>query len=69
MTQYLIFRVKKDKRYKSGFRMNTFEYVSDFLEDYTQAVNMAKSIRTKGFYVGIETIETFTIYGKEKQYG
>ena len=28
--QYLIYRVKQDKRYKNGYRPNSFQYVSDF---------------------------------------
>lgn len=57
--QYLIYRVKQDKRYKNGYRPNSFQYVSDFLTDYTEAQSKAAEAKQPGYYIGIETITRY----------
>lgn len=59
MVEYIVFRVKKDRRYKTGIKPNSFEYISDILHTYEQAEKTAKELKTDGYWIGINTITTY----------
>ena len=57
MTEYLIFSLRKDKRYKNGYRPNSFRYIGG-ADTYTDAQNKAKQAQKSGYYIGIEERRT-----------
>lgn len=59
MVEYIVFRVKTDKRYKTGIKPNSFEYISDILHTYEQAEKIANELKTNGYCIGISTITTY----------
>lgn len=57
-TEYLIFRVKKDKRFKKGYDPRTFHYI-DEADTATAAEEKAKSHKEERYAIGIETITRY----------
>lgn len=58
MTEYLIFRVKKDKRFKNGFDPKSFRYIDEADTD-TTAREKAESHKIEGYAIGIETVTRY----------
>lgn len=56
--EYLIFKVKIDKRYKKGYVPSSFHYVGE-AEDYETAKETVKQHKQSGYAVGIETITRY----------
>ena len=57
-TEYNIYKVKIDKRYRKGYRPKTFKYI-DTASDYTTARKKAETHKENGYAVGIETITRY----------
>lgn len=56
--EYLIFSVRIDKRYKRGYRPNSFRYIDEATTN-SDAQEKARSARKPGYYIGIETITRY----------
>lgn len=56
--EFLIFRLKKDKRFKQGVNWKTFTYI-DEADSYYDAQKKAEALENKDYYVGVETISRY----------
>ena len=56
--EYLVFKVKIDKRYKKGYIPTSFHYVGE-AEDYETAKEIARQHKQDGYATGIETITKY----------
>ena len=59
MTTYYIYRVKIDRRFKLGYRPESFKYIGEAVS-YSSALNEARRLKTDGYITGVEAITLFT---------
>lgn len=56
--EYLIFQLKRDKRFKKGYNPASFKYI-DKAGDHETAKQKAEAKKNPAYIIGIETITTY----------